>query len=90
MVIKDFLPAREWTDLTMSLVVQVGTAWRISGPPPAATGAFYSRRSRASPLWVPETLPTSLGLLIFHGEAAKALVSFDPGDLGRRVVGEWS
>lgn len=31
MVIKDFLPAREWTDLTMSLVLQAGTAWRRSG-----------------------------------------------------------
>lgn len=31
MVIKDFLPAKEWTDLTLSLVLQVGTAWRQTG-----------------------------------------------------------
>ncbi|MBI3770783.1 MAG: hypothetical protein HY271_20125 [Deltaproteobacteria bacterium] len=31
MVIKDFLPAGEWTDLTMSLVLQVGTVWRQTG-----------------------------------------------------------
>jgi uncharacterized protein (DUF608 family) len=31
MVIKGLLPAREWTDLTMSLVLQIGTLWRQSG-----------------------------------------------------------
>jgi uncharacterized protein (DUF608 family) len=31
MFIKDFLPAKEWTDLTMSLVLQVGRHWRVSG-----------------------------------------------------------
>jgi uncharacterized protein (DUF608 family) len=29
--IKDFLPAKEWTDLTMSLVLQVGKLWRATG-----------------------------------------------------------
>ncbi|MEW6270836.1 MAG: GH116 family glycosyl-hydrolase [Thermodesulfobacteriota bacterium] len=29
--IKDFLPAKEWTDLTMSLVLQVGKVWRSTG-----------------------------------------------------------
>jgi len=29
-------------------------------------------------------------LLIFVEEAAEDIVSFDLGDLGRRVVGEWS
>ena len=41
-------------------------------------------------LWVPETLRTACGLLIFVEEAAEAVVSFDLGDLGRRAVGEWS
>ncbi|HEV7732843.1 MAG TPA: GH116 family glycosyl-hydrolase [Candidatus Binatia bacterium] len=31
MFIKDFLPAKEWTDLTMSLILQVGRAWRTTG-----------------------------------------------------------
>jgi uncharacterized protein (DUF608 family) len=31
MFIRDFLPAKEWTDLTMSLVLQVGKHWRMSG-----------------------------------------------------------
>jgi uncharacterized protein (DUF608 family) len=31
MFIKDFLPAKEWTDLTMSLVIQVGKHWRTTG-----------------------------------------------------------
>ncbi|MFN8602166.1 MAG: GH116 family glycosyl-hydrolase [Candidatus Binatia bacterium] len=31
MFIKDFLPAKEWTDLTMSLVLQVGKIWRATG-----------------------------------------------------------
>jgi uncharacterized protein (DUF608 family) len=31
MVIENFLPSAEWTDLTMSLVLQVGTAWRQTG-----------------------------------------------------------
>ena len=31
MFIKDFLPAKEWTDLTMSLVLQVARHWRTSG-----------------------------------------------------------
>jgi non-lysosomal glucosylceramidase len=31
MVIRGFLPAREWTDLTMSQVIQVCTAWRRTG-----------------------------------------------------------
>jgi hypothetical protein len=41
-------------------------------------------------LWVPETLRASCGLLVFVEEAAEDIVSFDLGDLGRRVVGEWS
>ena len=41
-------------------------------------------------LWVPETLRTSCGLLIFVEEAAEAVVSFDLGDLGWRAVGEGS
>jgi hypothetical protein len=39
-------------------------------------------------LWVPETLRTSCGLLIFVEEAAESVVSFDLGDLGRGAVGE--
>ena len=31
MVIAGFLPAKEWTDLTMSLVLQVGRLWRTTG-----------------------------------------------------------
>jgi hypothetical protein len=31
MAIKDFLPASEWTDLAMSLVLQVGKMWRTTG-----------------------------------------------------------
>jgi uncharacterized protein (DUF608 family) len=31
MFIKDFLPAKEWTDLTMSLILQVGRAYRVTG-----------------------------------------------------------
>ena len=31
MFIKGFLPAKEWTDLTMSLVLQVGKIWRATG-----------------------------------------------------------
>lgn len=31
MFIKGFLPAKEWTDLTMSLVLQVGKIWRSTG-----------------------------------------------------------
>ena len=31
MYIKGFLPAKEWTDLTMSLVLQVGKLWRATG-----------------------------------------------------------
>jgi non-lysosomal glucosylceramidase len=31
MHVKDFLPAKEWTDLTMSLVLQVARHWRTSG-----------------------------------------------------------
>jgi non-lysosomal glucosylceramidase len=31
MFIRDFLPAKEWTDLTMSLVLQVARHWRASG-----------------------------------------------------------
>ena len=31
MFIKDFLPAKEWTDLTMSLVLQVGRHWKATG-----------------------------------------------------------
>lgn len=31
MFIKDFLPAKEWTDLTMSLVLQVARHWRVGG-----------------------------------------------------------
>lgn len=31
MYIKGFLPAKEWTDLTMSLVLQVGKVWRSTG-----------------------------------------------------------
>jgi len=31
MFIKGFLPAKEWTDLTMSLVLQVAKAWRATG-----------------------------------------------------------
>jgi uncharacterized protein (DUF608 family) len=31
MVIRDFLPAKEWTDLTMSLVLQVGKHWLSGG-----------------------------------------------------------
>ncbi|MCW5889964.1 MAG: hypothetical protein KIT14_05365 [bacterium] len=31
MFIKDFLPAKEWTDLTMSLVLQVARHWRVTG-----------------------------------------------------------
>ena len=41
-------------------------------------------------MWVPETLRTSCGLLIFVEEAAKAVVSLYPGDLGRHAVGEWA
>jgi non-lysosomal glucosylceramidase len=29
--VKDFLPAKEWTDLTMSFVLQVGKLWRLTG-----------------------------------------------------------
>jgi uncharacterized protein (DUF608 family) len=29
--VKGFLPAKEWTDLTMSFVVQVGKLWRLTG-----------------------------------------------------------
>ena len=46
-------------------------------------------RGKLSRVWVPETLRTSCGLLIFVEEAAEAVVSFDLGDLGRRAVGEW-
>ncbi len=60
LVIKDFLPAREWTDLTMSLVVQVGTAWRQTGRRdvierfwPALTGGMEYLAGRA-PHGVPE------------------------------------
>src|SRR5262245_6194988 len=31
MVIEGFLPAKDWTDLTMSLVLQVGRLWRTTG-----------------------------------------------------------
>lgn len=31
MFIKDFLPAKEWTDLTMSLIVQAGRVYRTTG-----------------------------------------------------------
>jgi uncharacterized protein (DUF608 family) len=31
MFIKDFLPAKEWTDLTMSFVLQVARHWRVGG-----------------------------------------------------------
>src|SRR5262245_28211809 len=31
MYVKDWLPAKEWTDLTMSLVLQVGKLWRTTG-----------------------------------------------------------
>ena len=31
MYVKDFLPAKEWTDLTMSFVLQVARHWRTSG-----------------------------------------------------------
>jgi len=31
MFIKGFLPAKEWTDLTMSLVLQTGKLWRVTG-----------------------------------------------------------
>jgi non-lysosomal glucosylceramidase len=31
MVVKDLLPAKEWTDLTMSFVLQVGKLWRSTG-----------------------------------------------------------
>ncbi|MGH7895311.1 MAG: GH116 family glycosyl-hydrolase [Candidatus Binatia bacterium] len=31
MYMKDFLPAKEWTDLTMSFVLQAGKLWRITG-----------------------------------------------------------
>ncbi|HZR83351.1 MAG TPA: GH116 family glycosyl-hydrolase [Candidatus Binatia bacterium] len=31
MFIRDFLPAKEWTDLSMSLVLQVAKHWRTSG-----------------------------------------------------------
>ncbi len=31
MFIKDFLPAKEWTDLTMSLILQAGRAHRVTG-----------------------------------------------------------
>jgi hypothetical protein len=31
LVVKDFLPAKEWTDLTMSFVLQVGKVWRTTG-----------------------------------------------------------
>ncbi|HXJ32850.1 MAG TPA: GH116 family glycosyl-hydrolase [Candidatus Eisenbacteria bacterium] len=31
MFIKDFLPAKEWTDLTMSFVLQAGKLWRTTG-----------------------------------------------------------
>ena len=41
-------------------------------------------------LWVPETLRTSCGLLVFAEEAAEPIVSFDLGALGRLAVGEWS
>ncbi len=39
-------------------------------------------------LWVPETLRTSGGLLIFVEDAAEAVVSLDLADPGRRTVGE--
>ena len=38
-------------------------------------------------MWVPETLRTSGGLLIFVEDAAEAIVSLDLADLGRRTVG---
>ncbi len=31
MVVKDWLPAKEWPDLTMSFVLQVGKLWRTTG-----------------------------------------------------------
>jgi uncharacterized protein (DUF608 family) len=31
LVVKDFLPAKEWTDLTMSFVLQVAKHWRTTG-----------------------------------------------------------
>jgi len=31
LVVKDLLPAKEWTDLTMSFVIQVGKLWRMTG-----------------------------------------------------------
>ena len=33
MVIQGFLPAKEWTDLTMSFVLQAGKLWRTTGRP---------------------------------------------------------
>jgi hypothetical protein len=47
-----------------------------------------SRMARVGSVWVPETLRTSCGLLIFVEEAAEAVVSLDRVDLGRRAVGE--
>ena len=41
-------------------------------------------------VWVPETLPTSSGLLIFVEETADAVVSVDLADLGRCTEGEWA
>src|SRR6185369_13836834 len=31
LVVKDFLPTKEWTDLTMSFVLQVAKHWRTTG-----------------------------------------------------------
>jgi uncharacterized protein (DUF608 family) len=60
MVIAGFLPAKEWTDLTMSLVLQVGRLWRTTGRrdvlerfwPALAAGMEYL--NRLAPRGVPE------------------------------------
>src|SRR5262249_4230476 len=75
LVIKGFLPAKEWTDLTMSLILQVARHWRTTGRrdvlerfwPACERGAEYLHA--LAPRGVPEG-GTTYDVWDFHGTFA--------------------